>query len=82
MTDIGKRRRILEVPAPVEAPTQAPAALLDDPRIAWGNVDPAGPPPPTLAAEVAKLAKAVGSQWTVYRCRHCKRWHRSTKPER
>ena len=38
---------------------EAPPKLLDDPRIAWGNVDPAGPPPPTLAAEVAKLAKAV-----------------------
>lgn len=37
----------------------APASLLADPRITWGNVDPAGPPPPTLAAEVAKLAKAV-----------------------
>lgn len=37
----------------------APAALLDDPRITWDEIDPAGPPPPTLAAEVAKLAKAV-----------------------
>ena len=39
----------------------APPSLLADPRITWGTIDPAGPPPPTLAAEVAKLTKAIGA---------------------
>lgn len=43
----------------------APASLLADPRITWGTIDPAGPPPPTLAAEVAKLAKAIGALGTL-----------------
>lgn len=44
---------------------EAPASLLADPRITWGTIDPAGPPPPTLAAEVAKLTKALGSLSTL-----------------
>ncbi len=30
----------------------------------------------------ASATEARGRDWTVYRCRHCKRWHRSTKPGR
>ena len=40
---------------------EAPPKLLDDPRVHWGNVDPAGPPPPTLAAEIGKLTDAIAS---------------------
>ena len=44
---------------------EAPASLLAGPRITWGTIDPAGPPPPTLAAEVAKLTKAITGLGTL-----------------